>query len=80
MDHETNIRFNFVKTILDYLPKKAPLLGICYGAQFLNVHFGGSLIQDIREKHNSSLKFDLKKDHYLFSEIGETMKGSCYHH
>ena len=32
------------------LERKLPLLGICRGAQYINVHFGGSLIQNIKEK------------------------------
>ena len=44
LDEESNVRFNFIKTIVDCLPKNIPIMGICYGAQFLNVYYGGSLI------------------------------------
>src|SRR5207244_4431766 len=30
-----------------FLARRKPVLGICYGCQFLNVHGGGSLVQDI---------------------------------
>lgn len=32
------------------IEKSLPILGICRGMQFINVFFGGSLIQDIRSK------------------------------
>ena len=32
-----------------------PILGICYGMQLLNVHYGGSLFQDIKEDYHSDL-------------------------
>ncbi|KAA0020694.1 type 1 glutamine amidotransferase [Salinicola corii] len=31
-----------------YLPERIPILGICRGAQIINIHCGGSLIEDIQ--------------------------------
>ncbi|WP_110668105.1 gamma-glutamyl-gamma-aminobutyrate hydrolase family protein [Salinicola halophilus] len=31
-----------------YLPRRTPILGICRGAQMINIHCGGSLIGDIQ--------------------------------
>ncbi len=32
------------------IKRKLPLLGICRGMQFINVYFGGSLIQNVKDK------------------------------
>lgn len=34
---------------------EVPILGVCYGEQLLNVHYGGTLYQDISEDFGSSL-------------------------
>ena len=38
--------------------RRAPILGICYGAQALNVARGGSLVQDIEAEVDGALKHD----------------------
>jgi putative glutamine amidotransferase len=39
-----------------------PVLAICYGAQLLNVHFGGSLIQDIPSEMQTTIDHDQDED------------------
>ncbi|MGB8494947.1 MAG: gamma-glutamyl-gamma-aminobutyrate hydrolase family protein [Candidatus Acidiferrum sp.] len=44
-------REQFDRAILEYaFAKKKPVLAICYGCQLLNVHLGGTLIQDLRSE------------------------------
>jgi len=45
---ESELRVNWERRLIDiFHGAERPLLGVCYGLQLINVHFGGSLIQDI---------------------------------
>jgi putative glutamine amidotransferase len=39
-----------------------PVLAICYGAQLLNVHFGGTLLQDIPSETQTTIDHDQDED------------------
>jgi putative glutamine amidotransferase len=46
---EVNDRDKTEKELLEYaLAKNLPVLGICRGAQFINVYFGGGLLKDLK--------------------------------
>lgn len=48
--------------VLDYAEElKLPVLAICFGAQALNVHRGGSLIQDIEGQIENSIRHEQGK-------------------
>lgn len=67
-----------------------PILGICYGMQLLNVHYGGTLFQDIKDDRHSDLfhgsikepvkhavKFDAD---FLGYHDGDSAEGTHIHH
>lgn len=66
------LEFNLIKRAVN---KGIPILGICRGAQLLNIHFGGTLHQDIGNYYNEipqvnsvwpKKKVQIKKQSYLF--------------
>lgn len=53
------------KAIVDYAVKKRfPILGICRGLHYINVHFKGSLLQNIKEELKSKVEH-VAADHEL---------------
>ena len=88
-DHRPRDEFEF--TLLhDALGRRAPILGICRGAQMINVGFGGTLYQDMKEDAQAPLahrQTDLGKSrqeptHAVLvtdseSNLGAIMQGSC---
>lgn len=77
--------------IAEALRRDLPLLAICRGAQMLNVHQGGSLIQHLPDVVGSNKyqvgggtftigQLDVDADSQLGGLVGETVTGAMYHH
>ena len=78
-------RFRFEKEILERIRGKMPILGICLGAQFLNVVSGGSLVQHLpnfkEHRQGSNRIITLSGDSLIAKVLGkQTMTVACYHH
>jgi putative glutamine amidotransferase len=66
------------------------ILGVCYGAQLLNVHYGGTLYQDIHHELHSSLNHGLSggaalhdvtfEDNFLGYTPGQCVEVASRHH
>ena len=66
--------------ILDtFLPTGKPVLGICRGIQMLNVHFGGSLYQDIPSQIPSDVKHSMERPYHRLSHMCLVEPGSPLH-
>lgn len=53
-DLEPRIRTDWERELIDACDEwNRPILGICYGEQLLNVHYGGTLYQDVNDDLNS---------------------------
>lgn len=70
------------------LAQEKPVLGICYGVQFLNVLEGGTLIQDIPSQCPGALEHRKGAMHEVRTEpgtrlrewLGESFEAASYHH
>ncbi|MBI4710831.1 MAG: gamma-glutamyl-gamma-aminobutyrate hydrolase family protein [Nitrospirae bacterium] len=84
----SDARYNFEKALLGEIMRlKKPVLGICYGLQFLNVFWGGSLYQDLAlggfdgVDHKSGHKIKIYKKSKLYYILGiESIEVNSSHH
>jgi putative glutamine amidotransferase len=82
-------RFPMERALLDLVDQQMPILGICYGSQFLTVANGGKLEQHmpdrlgVEETHSSGTKtlISVSPNSLLARCLGsDQVEGRCYHH
>lgn len=75
-DEMDEIVFN---TIKDFSEKNKAILGICLGCQYLNVFFGGSLKQDIKN-HKDIYHYNVTDNLIMINYLGKEFKVNSTHH
>ncbi len=81
-------RYELEKRIFDLLPIEMPVLGICYGCQFMNTYFSGTLHQHTpeivgHEKHhqNQDQTYEVLQGTKLYHAMQKNIvTGNSYHH
>lgn len=81
-------RFQFERRILEKLPQEAPVFGICYGCQAMNVFRGGDMVQHIPDANPDSThsggtlqSYQVEGDSRLAQVLGaSTASGKSFHH
>lgn len=80
-------RFQAESKLYEALSPEIPVLGICYGCQFINVQRGGKLIQHIPDivgtehEGGAAQRYLLKSGSKLQQIVGsEVARGRSYHH
>ena len=84
---ESEDRFNLERDIYQLRDPNMPILGICYGCQFLNVMRGGSLYQHIPDQLGHDLhrgdtvqNYKIDADSQLGEIVGTDASGKSWHH
>ena len=88
---EPTERTMWERELINECDKRAtPILGICYGAQLLNVHYGGTLKQNIAIQHDGALSHGNRENNvmrevtfdndFLGFTSGQTVTVACRHH
>jgi putative glutamine amidotransferase len=80
-------RFSAEAELYKHLSAATPVLGICYGCQFINVQRGGKLIQHLpdivgNEAHTGGThqQYVIRSGSKLAGIVGDVAKGQSFHH
>ena len=80
-------RYDLESSLVEHAHKDMPVLGICYGCQFLSVQRGGSLIQHLPDilGHNDDetgvlQQYSVDEGSKLAGIVGGRVEGKSYHH
>lgn len=80
-------RFGLEKRLFQAINPAMPVLGICYGCQFINVLHGGSLIQHLPDVVGHDLdipgtlqSYEIEPETFLGELIGSRAQGQSWHH
>lgn len=73
-----DFEIKLLRTVLELYPEK-PILGICRGAQVLNVAMGGTLYQDLKTQVEGCLRHQQKQISVYASHKVEMAEGSRLH-
>lgn len=67
------VEFQFIRWAME---DRKPVLGVCRGAQVINVACGGTLFQDVAKFHSSEMKHDFfpTGEHYSRDMLAHTVK------
>lgn len=87
-DLQNPVRYRAERALMARIPSSMPVLGICYGCQFLNVIRGGSIEQHIpdrvgddRHSGGTLAEYCVEADSKLAAATGSTtVAGKSYHH
>ena len=79
---DSHIRYDFNENAFTHLPTEMPIFGICWGLQFMNVYFGGDLVQDMEnsQEHYKKRRVTFKEGSILYKAVGSETLSQCYHH
>jgi putative glutamine amidotransferase len=87
VDLQDGTRFEIEAALYRALPVEVPILGICYGCQFLNVIRGGSLEQHIPDRAGTEVHTGgtlatalVESQSRLKKIVGMRVDGKSYHH
>lgn len=63
-----------------FVEAKKPVLGICRGSQVINVYFGGSMNQDIKQHMGTNHPTTITKGSMVYRVYGTKLQVNSFHH